>query len=124
MRKYVGVPTKEEVETQLNELVERVKDITTIEALRKFKEENKNVLVEANYDCLDYFNDKYDELDVVRYEYKNILVYFNIFDGKAVLDENITVCSDDDIQFDAVKLEDYDAEVERVSKFLKLELVK
>lgn len=123
MRKYTTVPTRKEVEEQLNSLVARVKNISTIEQLREFDTENRDVIVEANYDGIDFFDDERDELDVIRYEYKNILVYFNIHDGVAVLDEHITVYSDDDIQFDSVKLGDYDKEVERVAQLVKFELV-
>lgn len=121
MRKYKTVPTKQEVEAQLNELLAKVKGIHTIEQLRQFDKDTKDVIVEANYDGIDFFDDEHDVLDVIRYEYKNILVYFNINNDMAVLDEHITVYSDDDIQFDAVKLEDYDKEVERVRKLVDIE---
>jgi len=118
-RKYDGVPTQKEVIEQYNELKEIVSNITTLEQINKLIEQNKAdnrfMDIEINYDIIRAYNN--EPITIIRYEYKNILVYYNIKDNMAIADGYVTVYSDEDgMQFTDCKYDDFDQEVERCNK--------
>lgn len=112
-RKYIGIPTQEEVIEQYNALKEIVKDVKTYEQIIELIKQH-HVNVEINYDDLKSFKQD-DDIEVIRYEYKNILVYHYM--NKTNIDEYITVYSDDGfLQFADCLYYEFDAEVKRVAK--------
>jgi hypothetical protein len=120
-RKYVGVPTQEEIIQQYNEIVVLTKDIKTLEQVQSI--ENNNILdIEINYDSVSQCN-KSDKIEVIRYEYKNILVYANIQDDEIIYSTFITLYSDDGLQFADCIYNNYDDEIERVAKMGLLKLI-
>lgn len=120
-RKYVGVPTQEEIIEQFNQLNEITKGITTIEEILKFKEKYKSIAIEVNYDRLEEYQN--ETIECIRYEYKNILAYTYVEDGENKLNPYITVYSDDGEQFAQEKFDDYEKEYNRVYKMGCLELL-
>jgi len=124
-RKYIGVPTQEEIIQQYNELIEMTKDIITMEQILAFKQKNLDdgnyIDIEINYDSLEYY--KGEPIEVIRYEYKNIMVYANIENGKVDHNPYITLYDDDGEQFADELYYDYDKEVQRCADMGNLELV-
>lgn len=121
-RIYVGVPSQEEIKTQYNEIVGMTKEVSTIEQLLKFKELNKGIEIEVNHNNINEYNN--DPIEVIRYGYKNILVYANIKDGKTQYNDYVTLFNDEgDIQFADALYYNYNEEIERVAKMGLLERV-
>lgn len=123
MRKYVGVPTQDEITSQFKELKDIVGNVATLEAIKEVKKNHPNIDIEINYDIMDTY-DGVTPIRTIRYEYKNILVYYNIDDfGTPTADIFITVYSDDGLQFGDHQYDVYDDEIERVAQMGLLTLV-
>ena len=119
-RKYIDVPTVEEIKKQYKEILELTKDITTFEQIQDFTKNNSDTIeVEVNWDSLSCY--KGEKIEVIRYEYKNILVYVDIVDGKAKPSEIITLYSDEGLQFGDLSIDKIEEEIERVAKMGLLE---
>ena len=135
-RKYIGVPTQDEIIQQYNEILELTKGIVTYKQVKELVKSNPNIEVEVNYDSIynyskmpngelksDFItNIKDEDIEAIRYEYKNILVYCNIENGKSSYSNYITLYSDEGDQFGDEKYYDYEKEIERVAKMGLLKL--
>lgn len=114
-RKYIDVPTIEEIKQQYREVLELTKDITTFKQIQDFIKNNSDTIeVEVNWDSLSCY--KGEEIEVIRYEYKNILVYVDIVDGKTKPSDLITLYSDEGLQFVDSSIDEIEEEIERVAK--------
>lgn len=116
-REYLGVPTQSEIIEQFNYLNSRIQNIITLNDLLKLKNDKEIIDIEVNYDTLEKYNG--EKIEVIRYEYKNILAYAYIENDKAKLNECITVYSDDGEQFAEEKFYEY----EKVYKMGNLQLI-
>lgn len=106
-RKYIDVPTIEEIKQQYNEVLELIKDITTFEQVKELMKNYSRVLnVEINYNSISDY--KGEEIKTIRYEYKNILFYFGIADGKAELSSPIIMYDNEGQEFGELSLDSFD----------------
>lgn len=117
-RKYLGVPTQEEIIQQYSEITEMTKNIRTVAEVLEFQQTNPNdgypIDVEINYNAMSAYTN--EPIEVIRYAYKNILVYADIKDGGVQHRRQITVYDDDgDIQFGDEVYNDYEQEIDRVA---------
>lgn len=120
-RKYVDVPSLEEIREQYNKIVELTKDITTFEQIQYFINNHPEIIeVEVNYDSLSEY--KGEDIEVIRYEYENILVYVYVKDGKTKPCDSITLYSDEGLQFGDTYINEIEKEIERVAEMGLLEL--
>lgn len=114
-RKYIGVPTLEEIKEQYETLLNLSKDIVSFNQVQDLLNKYPNMLdIEINYDSLECYNG--EDIEVIRYEYKNLLIYMNIEDGKASLSESITLYSDDGLQFCDTPIDKIEEEIESAYK--------
>lgn len=118
-RKYIGVPTQKEINSQFTELHRLIKDISTIEQARELASNHPNIDVEINGDSLDYY--KGEAIETIRYEYKNILVYSDIKNNTAKVCNCITLYSDDGLQIGDSDYYDFSEEIEEAAKMGLLE---
>ena len=135
-RKYIGVPTQEEILEQYNDVLRLTNGIKTFKQVKDFAIKNPNFDIEVNCDSiydyikmpsgeykLEFIEDVEDEdIETIRYEYKNIMVYFDIEDGIGEYSDCITVYSDEGRQFGDEKYYSYQNEIERVAAMGLLEL--
>jgi hypothetical protein len=117
-RKYVGIPSQEEIIQQYNEITTMTKNILTIEQMLNFQRTHysKGMLIniEINYEHIDKY--KSEPIDIIRYEYKNILVYAKINNGNVEHIKTITLYNDKgSLQFADALYNEYDKEIERVA---------
>lgn len=123
IRKYVGIPTQEEIIDQYNEITELVCEIDNIEKVLNFKKANSNIEIEINNKAIKEYNN--EQIKTIRYEYKNILFYANIDNGIISVNPYITLFDDEGaIQFADELYNEYDKEIERVAKMGILENIK
>lgn len=94
--------TKTEVKKQVKELTAIVKNITTYEQAKAVENLMSNE-TEINYQPISRYDG--EPIEAIRYEYKDILAYFYIEDGKARMNECISV-------YDEWGTEIYDGKVE------------
>lgn len=94
--------TKNDVKNQYNELLNIVNDRITFEQI-------KEIIPKVNEIEINYFNiNSYEgeSIEVVRYDYKDILVYFDIINGELVPREDyITI-------YDSYGTERFEGEIE------------
>lgn len=119
-RKYVGVPTQQEIIEQFNEVSKKIKNITTFEQIEKFLKNKEVNEIEINYSPLYEYDG--EPIEVIRYDYKNILVYVYIENKEIKINECITLYDDYGDQFADERFDNYEKEIERVAKMGRLEL--
>ena len=112
-RKYLDVPSQKEIIEQFNEIKALIQGITTFQQVKEFSEKYPDIEVEINGEEFNLYNN--EELETVRFEYKNILVYLDIEDNQSNVSECITVYDDDGEQFADCKYFEFHTEVERVA---------
>lgn len=114
-RKYLGVPTIEEIKEQYNEILELTKDVTTFEQIKDFMKKNAGVIdIEVNGDVLSEY--KGEEIEDIRYEYKNILVYRHFINGKDIYSNAITLYDDEGEQVTDSFINKIESDIELVAK--------
>lgn len=118
-RKYIGVPTQKEINSQFAELYRLIKNISTLEQVRELISNHSNIDIEINGDSLDYY--KGETIETIRYEYKNILVYSDIRNNTAQVCNCITLYSDDGLQIGDSDYYDFSEEIEEAAKMGLLE---
>lgn len=117
MRKYIDVPSNEEVTQQYNYLVSIVKDVKTVEQVIKFSKKHTNIEVEINYDSIkDFLSRDEDEIEAIRYEYKNIMMYVDIEDGEVEIPKKIYLYTDDGMEIGYAPYDSFDTEIENLYK--------
>lgn len=117
VRKYLEIPTYEEVMAQYQTIVSQTKELTTISEIQQFAKQHPEYLIEINYDSVQAV-DTNDEIEVVRYEYKNLMIYANIEDGDVIYYPWMTLYDDEGNQFDDCRYlveEEYWTEINRVT---------
>lgn len=120
IRKYVGVPTQEEITKQFNEISSLTEGIATFKQVKEFMSKYPNIEIEINGDSVEFYDN--DGIDLIRFEYKNILAYLEVDGYDSKMSEYITLYSDTGLQFGDCKYCDYDKEIERVAKLGHLEV--
>lgn len=114
-RKYIGIPTLEEINEQYETILNLAKDVVTFNQVKELADKYSNMLeIEVNWEPLSYY--KGEEIEVIRYEYKNLLVYVDIEDGKAIPNDLITLYSDDGLQFKDAPIDKIEEEIESGAK--------
>ena len=115
MRKYVDVPSNEEITQQYNYLVSIVKNIKTVEQVIEFSNKYTNIEVEINYDSMkDFLNRDEDEIETIRYEYKNIMMYVDIEDGEVEIPKKMYLFTDDGFEIGYAPYDSFDTEIEKL----------
>lgn len=110
-RKYVGIPSLEEIKEQHETILNLAKDVVTFNQVKELAEKySKTLEIEVNWEPLSYY--KGEEIEIIRYDYKNLLVYVNIEDGKAIPDDFVTLYSDDGLQFKDAHIDKIEEEIE------------
>ena len=99
VRKYLEIPSYEEVLEQYQTIVTQTQHLTTIEAIQAFAISHSDYLIEINYDALSEVSPGSD-LEVVRYEYKNLLIYATVQEGVVEYYPWMTLYDDEGNQFD------------------------
>ena len=117
VRKYLEIPAYEEVLEQYQTIVGQTQNLTTISAIQAFAQQHPEYLIEINYDSVQVV-DPTDEIEVVRYEYKNLMIYASIKDGEVVYYPWMTLYDDEGNQFDDCRYlveEEYWTEINRIT---------
>ena len=115
MRKYIDVPSNEEITQQYNYLVSIVKDVKTVEQVIEFSKKYTNIEVEINYDSIkDFLSRDEDEIEAIRYEYKNIMMYVDVEDGEVEIPKKIYLFTDDGFEIGYAPYDGFDTEIEKL----------
>lgn len=74
-RKYLDVPTMKEIREQYDEIAKLSEKIVSFDDIQEFMEKHPGIPVEVNEDLPESFDRETDEIESIRFQYKNILFY-------------------------------------------------
>lgn len=113
---YLGKPMLLEVKSQFNELMEMTKGISTINQIKELQGQYLNDLeIEVNGDVLTNYNEE-DTIDVIRYDFKNIMVYVYVKGCYLVQEDEFSIFNNEGRYITDVTIGDIDEALAFYSK--------
>lgn len=124
-RKYIDVPSNEEIKQEYEYLASIIKDVETVEQAVEFSKKYPNIEVEINYEDIDRYLETREEredrdviedergnkgeIEVIRYEYKHIMIYVYFENDKPQVKDEVYLYSDEGVELGEAPYNDFES---------------